>query len=243
MKIGITGATGRIGKRLVEHLSHQNEIVTFGKVGSNYLWTLGIIPSPKQLEEIDVLIHLAWSLNDRERDFHQNIGGTLLLAQATMESSVPFLFISTTAATSYSQYGLSKAQAERAVVSNKGTVIRIGLVPDLNRYTETKKQIFTFFPNFTVKIPFTFYENLENSIDEWIATASKKFSVAKIHTILSGEATAKEIFAQNTKFALPIPISAIRLLLSLFGRFSLRARNLGDALMSVTTNKGQTNEQ
>ena len=238
MKIGITGATGRIGERLVEHLSQKNEIVTFGKAGSNYPWALGVIPSPKQLEEIDVLIHLAWSINDRERDFHLNIGGTLLLAKATRESAVPLLFISTIAATSNSQYGQSKAQAETVVFNNQGTVIRIGLVPNLNRYTETKNQIFSFFQNLEVKIPFTSYELLQNSVDECTSKKSEKFSVLKIHTILSGEASAKDIFAQNTKLALPIPIFVIRFLLSLFGQFSLKARNLNDALLSITTNGG-----
>ena len=104
MKVGITGATGRIGDKLIERLKEENEIITFGRHNSDIPWTLGVIPAPDQLKDLDVMIHLAWSLKDRVKDFHLNVGGTLLLAQAAKKSEIPFLFISSIAATSHSEY-------------------------------------------------------------------------------------------------------------------------------------------
>jgi hypothetical protein len=237
LKVGITGATGRLGSRLVEYLSKEHEVITFGRAFSDKPWTLGVIPSAAQLNEIDVLIHLAWSLRDRERDFHLNVGGTLVLAQAAQTSRIPFLFISSVAANSNSDYGKSKAEAERLVFDCLGTVMRIGLVPDLNRYTGTRTRHFSLYPNLEFKVPVTSFELLKKSIDDWIVGRDEGIHESNLKTILSGEIGAKELFAQDSRYLISIPLLIIKFSLATCAPFSLRARNLRDAMLSVITNK------
>jgi hypothetical protein len=238
MRIGITGASGRLGSRLIEKLSLQHEVITFGRSKSDCLWTLGVIPSESQLRDIDVFIHLAWSLRDRSGDYHLNVGGTLVLAQAAQAAEVPFLFISSVAAMSNSEYGKSKAQAEALVLDCMGTVVRIGLVPELNRYEVSKKRVLSLYPNFRFKIQITSFDAFRESIDRWISNDKGHFSGNIVTTIVSSEMEAREIFAQNSKLLLPIPLLVIKFVFRICKPFSLRVRNLNDALLSVTTNEG-----
>lgn len=239
MRIGISGASGRLGRALVEHLSKQHNVIAFGRSNSDHLWTLGVVPSPSQLNDIDLFIHLAWSLRDRSADYYINVGGTLLLAQAAHAQKVPFLFVSSVAATSNSEYGESKARAETFVLDYLGTVIRIGLVPELNRYEIPRKRILSFYPDFRVKIQTTSFNDLQKVIDDWIHLDRMNFSGNELRTVLSSEVEAKRVFSQNSDLPLPIPLPIIRFLLGICKHFSLRARNLNDALLSVTTNKAK----
>ncbi len=231
----MTGASGRIGRLLVEHLSLTHEVITFGRSNSDYLWTLGIIPTESQLKDINLIIHLGWSLRDRSADFHLNVGGTLLLAQAAHKSKIPFLFISSVAAASTSEYGKSKAEAEILVLDCLGTVVRIGLVPQSNRYEESRKRYLTFYPNFKFKIQTTSIGLLYKTIDEWISQSRIGSISDTLKTVVSTETDAKSVFSSTSKFMLPIPLIFIKFILSICKPFSLKARNLGDALLSVTT--------
>jgi len=243
MRIGVTGANGRLGSRLIEHLGKQHEVTTFGRNQSDHLWTLGIIPSESQLRDIDVLIHLAWSLRDRSADYHLNVGGTLLLAQAAHASKVPFLFISSVAARSNSEYGKSKARAETLVLDCLGTAIRIGLVPELNRYETSRKSVLSFYPKFRFEIQTTSFDLLEKTIDDWIFLENRNFSGKKVTTIISNEVNAKRVFSRNAKLLLPIPLSVTKFVLAILKPFSLRARNLNDALLSITTGESRSDAE
>jgi len=235
VKVGITGARGRIGDKLIERLKEENEIFTFGRYDSDFPWALGVIPAPDQLKELDVMIHLAWSLKDRARDFHLNVGGTLLLAQAARRSKIPFLFISSLAATSHSEYGKSKAEAENLVLKESGNVIRFGLVPEFNGYTNSRLRPIAFYLSLPRKVEITRFDLICKSIEDWIASANDELEVSRLLTVLSGESSSKNLFAENSKLALPIPLVFVRLFLQICVPFSLRARNLYDALLTITT--------
>jgi dTDP-4-dehydrorhamnose reductase len=242
MRIGITGANGRLGRGLVDYLTQQHEVMTFGRRDSEHFWTLGVIPSPSQLKDLDVVIHLAWSLRDRAGDYHLNVGGTLLLAQAAEASQIPFLFVSSLAVTSNSAYGKSKAEAELAVLSCSGMVIRVGLVPELNRYELAKKSMLSVYPNFKFRIQVTSMKVLCQTIDKWIASCNEGSLANEVIVVASVETEAKKVLSPNSRIVLPIPISMIRVAILICKPFSLRARNLGDALLSVTTNRREISE-
>lgn len=235
MRIGITGANGRLGNGIIDYLSQEHEIVSFGRTHSNHLWTLGVTPSPQEFESIDAFIHLAWSLRDRTADYHLNVGGTLVLAQAAQDSKVPLLFISSVAAESESSYGKAKLEAERLVLECDGSVMRLGLVPDSNRYTKTGDKYFSIYPNFGFEIPVTTFEQFRQGIDEWIYSDPKQNCMSGKRELLSGKMRSKDLFSNNSKLAIPIPLSVIKFVLYICGPFSLKARNLMDAMLSVRT--------
>jgi hypothetical protein len=242
MRIGITGANGRLGRGILNHLRQHHEVTTFGRGDSEHFWTLGIIPPQSQLKDLDVFIHLAWSLRDRAGDYHLNVGGTLLLAQAAEAAQIPFLFVSSLAVTSNSAYGKSKAEAELAVLDCSGMVIRVGLVPELNRYELAKKTKLSVYPNFKHKIHVTSMEVLCQAIDKWIVSCNEGSLASEVTVLDSVETEAKKVLSPNSKLVLPIPISMIRVVILICKPFSLKARNLGDALLSVTTNRREISE-
>ena len=235
MKIGVTGARGRIGEKLIERLKEEHQVVTFGRNNCDFPWTLGVIPAPDLLKDLDVFIHLAWSLRDRVKDYHLNVGGTLLLAQAARNSKIPFLFVSSLAATSFSEYGKSKAAAEKLVFEESGHIIRFGLVPEFNGYTNSKVRPVAFYISLPKPVETTRFELICESIEDWIKSAKNELALSWNLTVLSGESSSKNLFAKNSKLALPVPSVIIRLILRVSMPFSLRARNLYDALKTITT--------
>lgn len=235
MKIGVTGASGRIGEKLIERLKEEHQVVTFGRNNSDFPWTLGVIPAPDLLKDLDVFIHLAWSLRDRVKDYHLNVGGTLLLAQAARNSKIPFLFISSLAATSFSEYGKSKAAAEKLVLGESGDVIRFGLVPEFNGYTNSKVRLVAFYISLPKQVEITRFESICTSIEDWIKSAKNKSAISTCSTVLSGDLSSKNLFAKKSRLAVPAPSLIIRTFLLASTPFSLRARNLYDALKTITT--------
>jgi dTDP-4-dehydrorhamnose reductase len=235
VKIGVTGARGRIGEKLIERLKEEHQVVTFGRSNSDFPWTMGVIPAPDLLKDVDAFIHLAWSLRDRVRDYHLNVGGTLLLAQAARNSKIPFLFVSSLAATSSSEYGKSKAAAEKLVLEELGDVIRFGLVPEFNGYTNSKVKPVAFYISSPKQIEITRFELICTSIEDWIKSAKNELSASSIITVLSGALSSKHLFAKKARLAVPVPLVTIRLFLLASKPFSLRARNLYDALKTITT--------
>jgi hypothetical protein len=235
MKVGVTGASGKLGKRLIQSLITEHEVVTFGRQESDVNWTLGITPSPNQLSGIDVLIHLGWSLKDRKNDFHLNVGGTATLASAANSSGIPFLFVSSVAATSSSFYGISKLGAEKLVAENHGFTVRIGLIPESNNYSGNLDKFLGIYPSLPSLISITRYEDFESFIRKWLVPEFRRSTTSEPELCLSFFEKSKNVFAGNSRIAIPIPFFAIKTILFLGNVFTLRARNLQDALSSVTT--------
>ena len=236
MKIGISGGSGRVGTLLKQKLLRKHEVVTFGRANSDIGWTLGVRPSPFELSRVDVLIHLSWSQLDRENDFHLNVGGTAALAAAASESRIPFLFISSVAASSNSSYGLAKLKAEEAVARENGFNLRIGLIPEANRYANNSKKIIALYPQLPCLINVTKLKDLEDFIDKWLDTKFGEGILPQLVTLVSSRDTPKAVLS-NARLAIPVPYVLIKGALSLGGYFSLQARNFQDSLNSVVTTK------
>lgn len=240
MRIGVTGGSGRIGKLLVRHLARNHQVVTFGRENSSVDWTLGVKPSPLQLSQVDVLIHLSWSLSDRENDFHLNVGGTATLAAAARDAGVPFLFISSVATSSNSRYGLAKLKAEESVARENGFNLRLGLIPEANRYAGVSKKLIGVYPQLPCLVNVTKMSDFEDYIEKWLEVDFRERNPAQPFTLVSSISTARDLLS-NSKIVIPIPYFLIRGYLLLGGFFSLRVRNLQDSLMSVTTTRLETN--
>lgn len=236
MRIGVTGGSGKIGKRIIQHLLTKHSVVTFGRQQSDVSWTLGVRPSPFELSKVDVLIHLSWSLLDRENDFHLNVGGTAALAAAASDSRIPFLFISTVAASSDSRYGLAKLKAEEAVTRENGFNLRIGLVPEANRYADNSKKTIGLYPQLPCLINVTKLKDFEDFIDKWLDAKIREGILPQLVTLVSSSETSKAVLSK-ARLAIPIPYVLIKRALFLGGYFSLQARNFQDSLNSVVTTK------
>jgi len=234
MRVGITGSSGRVGKLLIANLLRNHRIVTFGRQNSDIEWTLGVKPSPTQLSQVDVLIHLGWSLEARKTDFHLNVGGTAGLASAARDSGIPFLFISSVAALSNSSYGLAKLKAEDAVAREKGFSLRIGLIPEANRYADISKKTIGIYPQFSCLINITRIEDFIGFIDKWLEADFRKSLPPKPVTLVSSAGTPREILS-SARIAIPVPYFLITGALFIGSFISLRARNFQDSLISVTT--------
>ena len=236
MRIGLTGGTGRLGKLLIGNLVSEHQVVTFGRQSSDIDWTLGVRPSPLQLSQVDVLIHLSWSLLDRENDFHLNVGGTGLLAAAARDSGVPFLFISSVAALSNSRYGLAKLKAEEAVTRETGFNLRIGLVPEANRYAGDSKKSIGIYPQLPCLINVTKFKDLRDFIGKWLMSEFKESAPTQPFTLVSSVEKPRKLLS-NARIVIPVPYFLISGSFLLGGYFSLRVRNFQDSLKSVVTTK------
>jgi hypothetical protein len=240
VRIGITGASGKIGRQLVQTLRMHHQVISFGREDSDIEWAMGVMPSQLQLKEVDVLIHLAWSLKDRRNDFHLNVGGTGSLSFAAKRSGVPFLFISSVAASSISNYGLAKAEAEKLVIENDGQIVRVGLIPKVNRYSKFSTKLIGVYPNLPKCIRITPYKTFEEFILEWVSKENNN-SVSQKYILLSSEKWGpKKVFSGTSRVMLPLPYTLIRFVIYLARNFSLRARNLEDALNSLITITSET---
>ena len=148
----ITGASGYIGRRLIERaLENGCTVHVLGSIGANggavrvFKWRLGEIPSAESFEGIDAVIHLAHSsasdFTERALPANTNICGSEKLARAALASGVPrFVFASTTSARAdaLNVYGNVKFEIEHRFRTLPGFVsARIGLVyggPELGLY-------------------------------------------------------------------------------------------------------------
>jgi len=240
MRIGVTGGSGRIGKLLTRYLVSNHQVVTFGRENSNIDWTLGVRPSPLHLSQVDVLIHLSWSLSDRENDFHLNVGGTATLASAARDAGVPFLFISSVATSSNSRYGLAKLKAEESVAKENGFNLRLGLIPEANRYAGVSKKLIGVYPQLPCLVNVTRMSDFEDYIEKWLEADFRERNPSQTFTLVSSISTTRDLLG-NSRLAIPVPYLLIRGYLILGGFFSLRVRNLKDSLVSVTTTKLETN--
>jgi nucleoside-diphosphate-sugar epimerase len=137
----ITGASGFIGSRLVEHFHRKGWTVIaamrgtpsqFGDGVLYYHWDLAGIPQPDMLSGVDYLVHCAYMKYDSSSESDKiNIEGTRNLLDLARKSGVRrniFLSSMSAGADALSHYGKQKFMIEKFFSSKADTVIRPGLV-------------------------------------------------------------------------------------------------------------------
>jgi hypothetical protein len=120
MKVLLTGASGRLGNKLISYLSNNGiEVRTLGRHTANsefenYSWSLGMSPNPQSFVGVDCIIHLAWSTKDRGNyDFHINVGGSSKIIESSILSKVKIINISSLSVLNpVSNYGKAKKSIE-----------------------------------------------------------------------------------------------------------------------------------
>jgi dTDP-4-dehydrorhamnose reductase len=134
MKVLLTGASGKLGKRIESHLlSSDISVSALGRVGPNsnvkkYSWALGMSINPAVLHDVDCILHLAWSTTDRgNHDYHLNVGGSSKIIEAAVMSGTKIInFSSFSAINPISKYGEAKKSVEEA--NPRGLNLRIAKV-------------------------------------------------------------------------------------------------------------------
>jgi uncharacterized protein YbjT (DUF2867 family) len=129
MTLAVTGATGFVGRALLEEAAKQKLVVRAlarreQKPAKGVEWVPGDLHDRKALMKLvrnaEAVIHVAGVINAPDpTGFHLgNVEGTLALIEAAVASGVPrFVFVSSLAAREpgLSKYGASKAHAEKLV--------------------------------------------------------------------------------------------------------------------------------
>lgn len=236
MKIALTGRSGKLGSQLFSQLSKNHEVISFGRHESDFPWSLGISPTVESLDKVEAILHFGWSLHDREKDFHVNVGGTALLAYRAAEMGIPFLFISSVAALSDSYYGRAKLEAEKFVHNAAGVSLRIGLVPEVAEYgiPQTKKLVWLV-PNFPTDVHITRLDDLLEFVDQWLVCVKANKALLPRVTLVGERVSFEELFGSKVKIKINIPRGAIYMFLKSTKIFSLRSRNMLDAYQSIFT--------
>ncbi len=235
MKVLVTGATSRLGSQVINELKGEFVFFPIGRHSDEYPWQLGVKLDPEQFRDISAIIHFAWSLHDRESDFHLNVGGTAELARFAKSLGVPFIFISSIAARGDSFYGKSKYQAEMYIEEIGGIILRVGLVLESNRYLNGNcKKILNFIPNVKGEISFTEIPDLCREVTKILKRPQLNvIGISSLTTLISGSITIEEAFGCANGINLKIPSCLIRLALTTCSTFSLTARNYQDAYKSL----------
>jgi nucleoside-diphosphate-sugar epimerase len=135
--VGVTGANGYVGSRILEHLRAAGiETVALvrrpapGETGARR-YALGEPPGPGTLEGIDWVVHAAYDLSARgERSRAVNHEGSLPLLDALAQRGGRAILISSLAAFegARSEYGQTKLALEREALRRGGVVLRAGVV-------------------------------------------------------------------------------------------------------------------
>ena len=131
MKVLLTGASGRLGNKIMSYLSNNGiEVRTLGRNTpnsdtGNYSWALGMSPNPQSFVGIDCIIHLAWSTTDRgDYDFHVNVGGSSKIIECSVLSKVKIINVSSLSVLNpVSNYGKAKKSVEE--INRGGVNLRI----------------------------------------------------------------------------------------------------------------------
>ena len=142
--IYLTGANGHIGTKLFHSLAPHFSICKMARENGNIKWSLGEVPNLLRLNQEDVLIHLGWSLRDRKNDFALNVGGSQVISEYFKSNGARVLFVSSVSAGSDSHYGEQKFEAEKVLKDLNCSILRIGMIPVLNRYDHGALKIFGF---------------------------------------------------------------------------------------------------
>jgi hypothetical protein len=235
MNVLITGASGKLGSKVLQILESKYIFTRLGRNIDEYPWQLGVRLDPDQFQNIDAVLHFAWSLHDRANDVHMNVGGTAELARFAKELGIPFIFISSISAGGDSFYGKSKQKAEEYVSSMSGIIFRVGLVLDSNRYTSHKLNWkVNLIPNLKGNLPITDLSFLCDEISKVINSYSLgNKEKSEVMTITSDTISVGTAFGGPTGINLRVPVVIIRVTLKILSPFSLSARNYQDAFKSL----------
>lgn len=133
MLVGITGATGYIGRELLASLPADWQAVSLGRrpVASAHRHADLARPMPDGLlDGLDAVIHLAADTGNGGISLTQELAFARDLALAARRRRIPLLFLSSQASSfnAPTNYGLTKAAIEAAIVPLGATVIRPGMV-------------------------------------------------------------------------------------------------------------------
>ena len=236
MRVAITGGNGKLGSKVVDQLNQKHQIITFGRRDCDFMWTLGTLPTLASLQHIDAIFHFGWSLSDRGKDIDLNIGGTMLLAQRAAELGIPFLFISSVAALSNSNYGKAKHEAEILVRSLGGVSMRIGLVPEIADYGVPRStKLISFVPKLAVDVHITTLNHLLESLNGWLESIPLKVEHPSQITLVSKTILFQELFSGKIKIKINVPRGVIYMCLKTTNRISLKSRNMLDSYISIYT--------
>lgn len=133
--VGVTGATGYIGRALLRHLrSRQMRVVSLGRSplpGIEHRFVdLAQPPAPDLVDGLQILFHLAADTSGTGVDPAAEMNFAETIARQAAIEGCTFVFVSSQAARddAPSAYGRQKAAIEAAVLSHGGVVVRPGLV-------------------------------------------------------------------------------------------------------------------
>jgi nucleoside-diphosphate-sugar epimerase len=235
MKIAMTGASGRLGSAVYKELASDFEVVKLGRNSGETPWCLGEIPTIESMNGVSALFHFAWSLHDRKKDSDLNERAVERLADFSSKLNIPFVFISTSAASSKSEYGLSKRAAEHIVSSFSGTNLRIGIVPGANRAVRigqrSKPQ---FVPVFGVGIHLTCLQELVNWMKIFVVKSSNLYEQQNV-VLISDYVDVEDLYSSDYLFRLHIPERILFNTSKFLSYFSRRFRNLCDSVAAIRT--------
>jgi nucleoside-diphosphate-sugar epimerase len=231
----MTGASGVLGSPILKKLEENFTVVKLGRSDGDYPWELGVELDPTDFLGIDAVLHLAWSLSDRENDFHKNVGGTAQLARFAKELGIPFIFVSSIAALGDSYYGRSKRQAEIYVEALGGVTVRAGLVREASKYfSESRCFRIGFVPNLNGYVHLTEVGTLISLLIDILKNRSQiQTSDAQIKTLITSVEPVQDFFRTTGKLNVKIPDCLIEIFLFLWSRFDLTGRNYQDSYRSL----------
>jgi nucleoside-diphosphate-sugar epimerase len=141
--VGVTGANGYLGSRIVSHLRARGvEAIALVRRppasepaseidGRPRRYALGEPLQPGVLDGIETVVHAAWDLSARGGDVDAvNVRGSLPLLDALAARGGRAVLISSLAAFvgARSEYGRAKLELERAVLQRGGSALRPGVV-------------------------------------------------------------------------------------------------------------------
>lgn len=235
MKIAMTGSSGRLGSAVYEELASDFEVVKLGRNIGETPWRLGETPKIESMNGVSALFHFAWSMHDRKKDFDLNVVTVERLVDFSSKINIPFVFISTSAASSKSEYGLSKRTAEHIVSSFGGTNLRIGIVPGANRTVRVgKRSKPQLVPVFEVGIHVTCLQDLVNWIKIFIVKSSNLYEQQNV-VLISEYVDVEDLYSSDYLFRLRIPEEILFNTSKFLSYFSRRFRNLCDSFTAIRT--------
>lgn len=135
--IGVTGANGYVGGRIIAHLRASGiDVIALVRrpPRSDALarrYSLGEPLERSLLDGIETVVHAAYDASAQGRDIRgRNVTGSLPLLEGLHERGGRMLMVSSLSAFegARSQYGRAKLELERAVLARDGIVLRPGLV-------------------------------------------------------------------------------------------------------------------
>ena len=133
MKILVTGATGFVGRYLINHLSKTDEVIACVRKKSN------LLPSSVQQiiinnffditipQDVDVVVHLAAVAHNKNNDIDEfkkiNVDGTLELARKALQANVKrFIFMSSIGVNGNSTHGKAFTEQDTPNPINEYTI-------------------------------------------------------------------------------------------------------------------------